>query len=428
MKRQIIILATVLATVAGGVSAQNLRLPPCDYWCQMLGQGRPVPPRVMPSGDVFKVPRSVGAMTVVPDMSTGPFPWWSLTTGRPLWQSFEFMRDKGLTAVGAMLRANPTDVIDAVDDCGNPLPNATTNNENIRRAFRMPGIDIIVIEPLWWASTEQGCTGLKNIRWQHIPPHIFEDLYRVYSGQNKVIIVQDFEVDWTVHGLGCRERDECVTSDPGCVDRCEAGGTASFFQEWWPEGYVRPTGCQSMCCDLVKLNRAWGLLRHMNAMETAAMAARAAHPDKPLRVFYSVEVNFFADEFLLIARDVIPRMDAPPDFVALGLYKKAGDVIDAFNNVVDWTGLPPHRIFLSEVGAREGTQPDGSFIEGTPQYDRIVPVVEELFARGIAFALVWSFEEVAYTGGHTGFAVIDAVTGEERSGMAAIRELNGVYR
>lgn len=106
----------------------------------------------------------------------------------------------------------------------------------------------------------------------------------------------------------------------------------------------------------------------------------------------------------------------------------ADDVGEAFDWVVEKTGLPPYRIFVSEFGAREGTQPDGSLIEGTRQYDRITHVVDTLFAKGAPFALVWSWEEVAWTSGHTGFAVIDPVTAERLSGWTAIQELNEEYR
>ena len=365
--------------------------------------------RLIPSVEYYKVPRSVGATSVVPDMSMGPIPWWDLTTGRPFQETVEIMRDHGLTAIGVLQRAHPT----------------INYWENIRRGFRTPGIDIIVIEPLHWASTERGCVGGKNIRWQNIPPGIFEMLYQTYGGQEKVVIVQLIEADWTVNGVGCRQRNQCVTAGgyfSGYFEACKQGTLVPYYE------YDGGTDCAVIACDMVKLDRAEYLLNQMNDLQAAAMAARAAHPNAKLRVFFSVEVNFFTDEFLIVARDVIPRMDLPPDFVALSLYKKAGDVIDAFNNVITWTGLPPNRIFLSEVGAREGSQPDGTFIEGSPQYDRIMSVVSKVFDHGAAFALVWSFDEVAHTGGHTGFAVIDSVTGEHLSGYDAIIELNEEYR
>ena len=365
--------------------------------------------RLIPSIEYYKVPRSVGATSVVPDMSMGPIPWWNLTTGRPFWQTVETMRDHGLTAIGVLQRAHPT----------------INYWENIRRGFRTPGIDIIVIEPLHWASTERGCVGGKNIRWQNIPPSIFEDLYGTYGGQNKIVIVQLTETDWTVNGVGCRERDQCVTAGgyfSGYFEACKQGTLVPYYE------YDGGTDCAVIACDMVKLDRAEYLLNQMNDLQAAAMAARAAHPNAKLRVFFSVEVNFFTDQFYIVARDLISQMPVPPDFIGLSLYRDADDVVTAFNNVIDWTGLPPWRIFVSEVGAREGTQSDGSYIDGTPQYDRIVPVVSALFDRGAAFALVWSFEEVAYTGGHTGRAVIDSVTGEHLSGYDAIIELNEEYR
>jgi len=42
--------------------------------------------------------------------------------------------------------------------------------------------------------------------------------------------------------------------------------------------------------------------------------------------------------------------------------------------------------------------------------------------------MVWSWEEVAGSGGHTGYAVNDAVTGKVLSGRNAIASLNETWR
>jgi hypothetical protein len=127
---------------------------------------------------------------------------------------------------------------------------------------------------------------------------------------------------------------------------------------------------------------------------------------------------------LLVARDVIPLMDSL-EGVMVGLScwpNKCGrtedEVIESFNRVMEWTGLPPYRLFVAEVGAQELAAGD--------QYNRIMTVVSALFDRGAAFALVWSLEQQEGKQ-QTLHAVIDPETGEYRSGMDAIKELNDAY-
>jgi hypothetical protein len=277
--------------------------------------------------------------------------------------------------------------------------------------MRTPGLDVIVITPLRWASREWDYNRtVKNLRWENTPPEIFELLYRHYGHQDKTIIVQTLELDWTVAGVGCRQDDRCI-KDGSHYDK-----------------YFEITGDHLTTCKWVKLDRAEHLLDQMNRLQAAATAARANHQNAKLKVLFGMEVNFFRDEFYLVARDLIPKMASPPDFVGLSLYRKAGDPVTAFENVMAWTGLPAERIMISEVGRREGTQRDGRVIVRRQQEDRICSVVDALFARGCPLAMVWSWEEIPYTGGHTGYAVNDAATGEPLSGRKAISDLNAKWR
>ena len=343
----------------------------------------------------YTIPRSVGAISVVPDMSEGPVAWWRASRGRPLYQSFASMRDSGLTAVGCLLRAHPTQRI----------------WENIRRAMRTPGLDVIVITPLRWAEREWNYDHtVKNLRWENTPPEIFELLYRHYGHQEKTIIVQSLELDWTVAGIGCRADDRCIKD----------GSKYDY--------YLALCGDHVHACKQVKIDRAARLLKIMNERQAAAEAARKRHPNAKLKVYHAMQVNFFMDEFYLVARDLIPAMNLPPDLVGLSLYRKAGDPVVAYENVLEWTGLPADRVYVAEVGTREGTQRDGRAREGPRQYNRIVPIVDSLFGLGCPLAMVWSWEEVAGGGGHTGYAVNDAVTGEPLSGRTAIEELNRRWR
>jgi hypothetical protein len=358
----------------------------------------------------YKIKRSVGATHVIPDMSEGPVAWWHASPGKqPLWKTFAAMRDSGLTAVASLLRAHPTKQL----------------WENVRRAFRTEGIDTIVITPLHWASTEWNYDRtVKNLRWENWPDDIFEMLFRTYGKQHKTIIVQTMELDWTVAGIGCRDADKCIHD--GRYDRylgaCKAGTLVRY-----PE-VEDEKDCKVVAATMVKIDRAAYLRGVCDNLQLKAEEARANHPYANLKVYFAMEVNFFTDESYIVARDLIPKMSNPPDLVGLSLYKKGGDPVMAFKNVQTWTGLPPDRIYIAEVGWKEGTQRDGKVIGGTPQYDRIVPVVNDLFTLGAPLAMVWSWAEISYTGGHTGYAVNDAVTGEALSGRAAIASLNETWR
>ena len=409
--RRLCIALVFVCLLAAPLEAQIIRRPPCDFACQM-GWTLPTFRRVVPlDPSAYYVPRSVGAIAGIPDMSIAPIRWWSLSTGMPFEDTVEGMAADGLTAIGVIMRAHPTD--------------NRQNNEKIRRAFRNPDIDIIVLTPQRWASTAPNCNDdRQNIVWLNYPLELFDMLFETYGGQNKTIIVQPWESDWQVHGIGCRERNQCV-DDPRFrwyLEACEAGTLVPY------RDYLAWADCKIIACDMQKADRALYLQHLFDARQAAVEAARAAHPDAALRVFHSIELNKFGNTWLTVAADVIPNMVHPPDFVGLSLWQGAGDVVEVLNYVIEHTGLPAHRVYISEVGAREGTQPDGTVLVLPHQYERIVPVVEALFERGVAFALVWSWEEPAYTGGHTGCGVIDAVTGEHLSGFAAIHDLNSIYR
>lgn len=358
----------------------------------------------------YTLPRSVGAWNVVPDMSMGPLPWWSASPGkRPLAETFGGMRDGGLTAVATMLRAHPT----------------INYWENIRKAMRTKGIDVILLTLFHWANTEWDWEHkTKNVRWENLPHDIFDLLYRHYGGQEKVIIVQTMELDWTVSGIGCRERGRCIKTD----GRWEHYRDASRAGTLVPYPEIKPGDHNEIACDMVKIDRASYLIGELSELQRRCEQARADRPNAKLRVFFSVECNFFRDETYIVGRDLIPKMDTPPDLIGLSLYRKAGDHVAAFENVRDWTGLPPERIFIGEVGAQEGSQKNGGYITGTPQRDRVWPVIGDLFELGVPIAFVWSWAEVPQSGGHTGYSVNDAVTGEPLSGRTAIEDLNAIWR
>jgi len=356
--------------------------------------------RLVPMGPSdYYIPRSVGVNMQIRDMSNGPI--WTFSVGQPLWKSFDYMEELGITAVGIMTQAHPT----------------INYWENINRAFRHPAIDVIVLRPEHWGSQDFKCVGdsqqLAGILWENYPMDLFDMLYQKYPGQDKDIIVINAESDWQSFGLACRERTQCIKFERyyKYYNACMDGTLASTSNE--------PSDCAIIACDMVKQDRAAYVLETMIERQQAAENARQRYPNAKLRVWHAIEVNFFGNKEWQIFTSLEDIVDVvKPDFVGLSMYQGADDVSDSLTYAMQTTGLPVWRFFISEVGTKEKW--DGK------QYDRITHVVDTLFERGVAFALVWSIEtELSYD---TGYSVIDRKTGEWNSGMYAIQELNGRWR
>jgi len=384
-----------------GVILGLIRFPPDDSMSCVLWNICEPPPRLEPvDNSLYKVQRSVGVWSGAGDMQQAPMAWWHLTNTEPTWVTFERMVSYDITAVGKFIRAHPTDNIIAYNDCGELLPDTSSNSENIRRAFRTAGLDVIVFRPEQWGSLETGCNDRTALRWEHYPSSLYQDMYKFYAGQDKAVFIMSLEADLQLYGVGCKAADECAP---------------------WVSG---------MTCEEDREARRAYLLRIFNERQAAAEVARSMYPNAALRVFHSVEVNFYGTkdwQNLTVLADVIPDMIVPPDFIGLSIWPAAGDPLDALYYAMEMTGLPAYRFFISQVGAREGSQPDGRFFYLPHQRDRLMYVIPTLFDAGVAFALVWSMEQPVPSG-WTGHSIIDHVTGERLSGWETIIELNDLYR
>ena len=402
------ILGGLFLLIVASAAAQDVRRYPSDTSvpCLLWGDCREWM-RLMPADPTpYLVPRSVGVNVLAIDMSVGPLPWWGVLPGSPNWVTADYIYSRyDITALGLMLAAHP-------------FINYT---ENIRKLFRSPSIDILVIRPEHWGSRDYVCDGdggeyLAGVLWENYPVEIYGEMYHYYYHQNKDIFITNTEADWQAYGVSCRDRQHCIKADGAYdlyYDACEAGTLVPYDTD--------AETCEETACDMVKMDRAEYLLGLFDERQTAAMEARAAHPASPLNVWHTIEVNFFNTQdwqFFTILGWIIPRMTNPPDFISFSLYGGAGDPVEALHYAMEMTGLPVERFFISEVGKREQQPGD--------QYDRIVSYVDALFAEGVAFALVWDLEIApAY---NTGYSVVNRETGEWYSGMTAIKELNDVYR
>ena len=164
------IIATCMIMAAGTCSGQlihrcidvsiNCQLWPssCDHSCRRVGG-----PDL--AREYYQVPRTVGLNIQIPDTGTYPAPWWHLTPSQPLWQTMDWVKESfDVTAIGHYLRSHPWD--------------HTQNNENIRMAFRAPGMQIIQITPQHWGAEGTKCDAdgtarEGNITWLNYPIQIF---------------------------------------------------------------------------------------------------------------------------------------------------------------------------------------------------------------------------------------------------------------
>jgi len=350
------------------------------------------------------VKRTVGVNIQVIDKTTTPYRWWAAEApyGKPNWEHVQYVRNRyDIDAVALMLRAHPTE----------------NQDENIRKLFRLPGITSIVIRPEHWGVIDERCDGSLGLLWEGYPVSIYDDMYRYYSGQDKDIFIINLESDWQAHGVGCRARDECIgglsyQSYLACCEDPMCGWTPTM-------DYLSWTSCQIMACDEEKLERAEYLLRLFNERQAAAEAARAAHPNATVRVWHTVEVNFYGNkdwQFFTVLGNVIPRMDRPPDFIGLSVYDMAGNPEDTLRYAMEATGLPANRFIVSETGTSKKDN----------QYDIIYERINNLFVMGVRLAFVWDLEIAPVY--DTGYSIVDRETGEEFGGMRAVRDLNKEWR
>lgn len=396
----------------------------CDHSCT----------RVIPTDNsYYNVPRSVGVNSMVPDTGVSGAAWWSITPSQPFWQTLDWIyNDYQIDAVGTYLRSHPWD--------------HTQNDENIRDAFRHPDARVLHLNLQYWGAQANNCNADGEIveggvNWLHYPTDegpwpdiiaegdpnraailerhrsVYDALYDYYSGQDKHIFINSPEAGWQLFGEGCRSRELCdLPPRHWCRAACAAGTLVR--DPATPEG----ASCDVACCDVWRRARASYMLRTWTERQAAAEKARADNPGAALKVWHSVEVVFYGTEdwqFIVPLCDIIPQMPSPPDFIGMSIYPMAGDPVGALEYAMECTGLPASRFYISEVGRK---------VDKGDQYEWIYSVVDALFQKGVAFALVWAIHSPISYEPNWPYSVVDPRTGEWRPGMYAIRDLNEKWR
>jgi hypothetical protein len=357
---------------------------------------------------LYDIPRGVGVISVGSDMAVAPHPWWHLTNVRPNSYTLDDIASHGIRHAHVWVRVNPFD--GAGTWCWRPFwpysgygpevctPSDEVMDEDMDLFWTAPGIDVIVVRFMAWSTLEERCDGTEGLVWENEPTlGIVETLYERYGDQEKIILIQNWEADWQLHGSRCRERDQCAA--------LEAWGLTC--NEWWT---------QSECCDRIRRFRGDYLLRIFNERQRAISGARRTSPESQLRVYHSISLNFYTDEWFTVARDIIPLMDEPPDFIGISFWKRTIPVTEALDYVKQHTHLPRSRIFISELGERERQVGD--------QYNRIMTEATVAFEWGVPMVYVWHWKYWGMNDKQSDLALFEPDNETPRSGYYAVKELN----
>ena len=413
MKKRLIF---VLVFVASMAWAQTVRVPECGFWCQMGFAGRDIPRRLMPEIGKYWLPRGVGVIAHGYDMAMAPNAWWPLTNIMPNHAMLDDIAQHDIRIANIWVRVDPFDGTarwcnrqwwpytgySGTEMCRG---DGTIINEDMDLFWTHPDFDVLVIRFEAWATTEEGCNGGESLVWESEPTKgIVDTLYERYGNQNKIIIFQNWEADWQLHGVGCRDGDECVAFSERQYLDCDMEGLTS-----------------EECCSRITENRGRILLRTLNERQMAIYEARQSHMDSALRVYHAVNINFYLDEEFTVAKDIIPQMDMNPDFVGVSHWRKPPvRVTDALGYIEAHTGLPRYRIYVSELGSPERVD--------RPAYDRIMNESTLAFEWGVPMVLIWHWKYWRDDVRQQRLSLFEADNVTPTSGYWAVRELNDTWR
>ena len=409
MRKRVVLFLVLIASAAW---AGDVLIPPQSLWCQILGI-RCAARRVVRPESMF-LPRGVGVIAHSYDMAIAPQLWWGALNVMPNHAMLDDIAQHDIRIANIWIRVDPFDGTarwcneqwypytgyTGIEMCRG---NGNIVDEDMDLFWTHPDFDVLIIRFETWANVEEGCDGAKGLVFEREPTKgIVDTLYERYSEQNKIIIFQNWEADWQLNGVRCRERDQC-SSDGWTFDSCIDSGDIEN------------------CCDDLKRGRGEYLLRILEQRQAVISDARERNQFANLKVYHAVSINFFEDEWYTVAKDIIPRMTEPPDLVGVSFWKKPPiHVTDALEYVQEHTGLPRHRIYVSELGKAERVD--------APAYDRIMNESTLAFEWGCPMVLVWHWKYWGDDPVQQRLSLFELDNETPKSGYWAVRELNDEWR
>lgn len=368
MRRQIIILAAVLVTVAGGLSAQDVRRPPTtdtcsecapigSYWCNYYpdacaacwatcGEQPGTPPRrVHPTGapyDPWLGDYTLPKVVAVTQVYHEPVPW----NVEPLrhMTNLEFAYEAwvhGFAGIKVWAQENPvngTGGFEWVTSWGTELftPDVA-EAEDMGRFWREVPQEVVVFRPQWyaWSGAEQTAT----IRLTYSDADFYAVSRRLYSEigyRDMVVVLCDWEQDWSF----------------------------SVYPEW----------------TLAQIER------RQSDVERARRDTYLELGYRPrLRVMHAVIVNRYpanlGDSETPTLAEQIQKLTHRPDLIGLSYWKNGVDPRETLDWLSDVTGYPPRRIYIDEIGADDDDQ--------SKRFADYLPVLREWGIGGPICVWLW---------------------------------------
>lgn len=386
----------------------------------------------------YVLPRGVGVTQVLHE---GYF-----TTG----QLFDELSEHDINIVQVWIAGNPFDAEGAwgwVTEWGVEMCCMGSDDplvEDMGYVWTHPAIDVIIVRftSMAWANSITGEARhvISNPFWINEPTfEIANKLLELYGNEDKDIIFASWEAD----------------------------------NQWWMQEGRVPTEDHTGWINYVRTRT--------NQRQAAVERARALHPDAALRIYFALELNLFEERDdhwgLNITKDMVSQLEYDPDFLVISHWSQEQSIIERLNYIMFHTGYPAHRVFILQVGAREydvpgmpefcdpiAKPPDERILPGEPfenprwhsydwyircwpmidrnggtlQYQRLMEVIPPAFEAGMQIAVVWIWRQIGHEFRNDGrpknFGMWvwgdeeGEFTGQENSGLRAIRELNERWR
>lgn len=431
MKRQIIILCVLVFSLPVVAQERNrIRVPVCDYWCQLYGASSAIE-RVSPRFHWLRE-NHIGVTQAGSDMGSG---FDETAQGiyyrrvEPNSKSVDDIAAHGITAVQLWPRAHPSD--EYSDLFCHTEPPWACDPVDMGHVWGNPLIDVVVIRPMFWIGVEDTCNNTRAAVLETGSYGLYaEQILEKWGHIDKIVVLVNWEADWQLRGVSCREDNECVNpiwddwytsrEDDGCIGECKAAKAEDPTACWLNSCGVT---CKIACCNQARWERLEDLRYWFNDRQRGVEEARAKYPESKMTILHGIVVNHTSNDWVPnVTRDLIPTLEYQPDLIGVSHWDKDQDITQALDYVKNHTGHVYTDIFVAEIGAVEAEYGD--------QYERIMDQGTKAIEWGSNLVLVWTWKQYNDPDGRN-FGMWERDNGVPTdvptSGLSAVLELINKY-